>query len=258
MFVYRYSELDQFDALAVVCIYFACYNTCPAGPVMPVVHLVGSSSCLSAAHIIASLSRAVFSQFWPSSSSTQCDKSISGSHCISAWTSNTRSLVYAGGHPSGTYSRQPLPWQPCSMEDGGVFSPGWWLVLKWWCGILTPNWSVYNAIASQSDHECPHRCTIVSPSAMLPTVRGHSISSPDIIADRASVLFSTSKSDSRKMAQVGNTISTIKSHRACNGSKMLATMDMHGFPHNEGILPKRPYLRCVSMVGRALLAGYHR
>ena len=26
----------------------------------------------------------------------------------------------------------------------------------------------------------------------------------------------------------------------------------------EGILPKGPYLTCVSMVGRALLAGYHR
>ena len=26
----------------------------------------------------------------------------------------------------------------------------------------------------------------------------------------------------------------------------------------EGILPKRPYLPCVSMAGRALLAGYHR
>ena len=29
-------------------------------------------------------------------------------------------------------------------------------------------------------------------------------------------------------------------------------------PHNEGILPKGPYLPCVSMAGRALLAGYHR
>ena len=27
--------------------------------------------------------------------------------------------------------------------------------------------------------------------------------------------------------------------------------------HFEGILPKGPYLPCVSMVGRALLAGYH-
>ena len=26
----------------------------------------------------------------------------------------------------------------------------------------------------------------------------------------------------------------------------------------EGILPKGPYLPCVSMAGRALLAGYHR
>ena len=33
------------------------------------------------------------------------------------------------------------------------------------------------------------------------------------------------------------------------------------FPHRqdiEGILPKGPYLPCVSMAGRALLAGYHR
>ena len=28
--------------------------------------------------------------------------------------------------------------------------------------------------------------------------------------------------------------------------------------HFEGILPKGPYLPCVSMAGRALLAGYHR
>ena len=28
--------------------------------------------------------------------------------------------------------------------------------------------------------------------------------------------------------------------------------------HSEGILPKGPYLPCVSMAGRALLAGYHR
>ena len=28
--------------------------------------------------------------------------------------------------------------------------------------------------------------------------------------------------------------------------------------HCEGILPKGPYLPCVSMAGRALLAGYHR
>ena len=30
------------------------------------------------------------------------------------------------------------------------------------------------------------------------------------------------------------------------------------FPYYEGILPKGSYLPCVSMVGRALLAGYHR
>ena len=29
-------------------------------------------------------------------------------------------------------------------------------------------------------------------------------------------------------------------------------------PHIEGILPKGPYLPCVSMAGRALLAGYSR
>ena len=38
----------------------------------------------------------------------------------------------------------------------------------------------------------------------------------------------------------------------------------HGFPkqklgeHIEGILPKGPYLPCVSMAGGALLAGYPR
>ena len=30
------------------------------------------------------------------------------------------------------------------------------------------------------------------------------------------------------------------------------------YEHIEGILPKGPYLPCVSMAGRALLAGYHR
>ena len=29
-------------------------------------------------------------------------------------------------------------------------------------------------------------------------------------------------------------------------------------PHIQGILPKGPYLPCVSKAGRALLAGYHR
>ena len=28
--------------------------------------------------------------------------------------------------------------------------------------------------------------------------------------------------------------------------------------HFEGILPKEPYLPCVSMAGKALLAGYRR
>ena len=32
----------------------------------------------------------------------------------------------------------------------------------------------------------------------------------------------------------------------------------HGPAHIEGILPKGPYLPCVSMAGRALLAGYPR
>ena len=31
-----------------------------------------------------------------------------------------------------------------------------------------------------------------------------------------------------------------------------------GISYIEGILPKRPYLPCVSMARRALLAGYHR
>ena len=32
----------------------------------------------------------------------------------------------------------------------------------------------------------------------------------------------------------------------------------YGILHIDGILPKGPYLPCVSMAGRALLAGYHR
>ena len=37
------------------------------------------------------------------------------------------------------------------------------------------------------------------------------------------------------------------------------TIGVFTIPHNmEGILPKGPYLPCVSMVGRALLAGYPR
>ena len=30
------------------------------------------------------------------------------------------------------------------------------------------------------------------------------------------------------------------------------------YSHIEGILPKGPFLSCVSMAGTALLAGYHR
>ena len=33
---------------------------------------------------------------------------------------------------------------------------------------------------------------------------------------------------------------------------------MYVVTYIEGILPKGPYLPCVSMAGRALLAGYHR
>ena len=37
------------------------------------------------------------------------------------------------------------------------------------------------------------------------------------------------------------------------------TIDQHmdWNAHIEGILPKGPYLPCVSMAGRAILAGYH-
>ena len=35
-------------------------------------------------------------------------------------------------------------------------------------------------------------------------------------------------------------------------------LEIMEIPHVEGILPKGPYLPCVSMAGRALLAGYPR
>ena len=43
-------------------------------------------------------------------------------------------------------------------------------------------------------------------------------------------------------------------------SELVSTCTCMGWHqrHIEGILPKVPYLPCVSMAGRALLAGYHR
>ena len=39
--------------------------------------------------------------------------------------------------------------------------------------------------------------------------------------------------------------------------RLHATIELHRLFFFEGILPKGPYLPCVSMAGRALLAGYH-
>ena len=40
-------------------------------------------------------------------------------------------------------------------------------------------------------------------------------------------------------------------------NKALHWLSPNGCPQFEGILPKGPYLPCLSMAGRALLAGYH-
>ena len=44
----------------------------------------------------------------------------------------------------------------------------------------------------------------------------------------------------------------------CYGTKWRQNTKLYSYSHIEGILPKGPYLPCVSMAGRALLAGYPR
>ena len=43
-----------------------------------------------------------------------------------------------------------------------------------------------------------------------------------------------------------------------SGEERPVLNDAYSNPDIEGILPKGPYLPCVSMAGRALLAGYPR
>ena len=53
---------------------------------------------------------------------------------------------------------------------------------------------------------------------------------------------------------VGCAVFTLTNHTHITG-------EIRGFRSKsliEGFLPKGPYLSCVSMAGRALLAGYHR
>ena len=45
-------------------------------------------------------------------------------------------------------------------------------------------------------------------------------------------------------------------HAKCK--PVIITLYARWYPYIEGILPKGPYLPCVSIAGRALLAGYHR
>ena len=44
----------------------------------------------------------------------------------------------------------------------------------------------------------------------------------------------------------------------CSSSSVRHSAGKRNSTNNEGILPKGPYLPCVNMAGRALLAGYHR
>ena len=223
-------ELSFVIKSPIVNIYSPGYSTCPAGPFMPAISTSGSSSAsILRDSWMVSFNRAVFSQLWPSLSSTQSDRSTTilwshlGSHFISPWMFVTQSFAYAGGQPSGTYSRQLLPWRPSDVEAGGELWVDWHFLGSWSQGMLTCNWSPSNAITSPSDHGCPHPGSIVRPSAVLPAIRGRTPSifqraSPDVRADRAAVLLHTTSSPIRMMAQLGNTASTIKSHKACNNT----------------------------------------
>ena len=208
------------------------YSTCPAGPLISlVVWMSDSSNTFKYMYRCrASLSWAVFSHLLIHTqplSSTQSDKSIWGCHSINPWVSVTRSFVYAGGQPFGTYSRQLWPLKPCHFEAGDELCGDWHFLGSWFSVMLTPSCLPSSIIKSPSGHGCPHLSSIVRPSALLPEMICQQppriwYAAPDFNADRAAALSHTSLSFSRRRAQVGNTASSTKSHRACNWNELFS------------------------------------
>ena len=181
------------------------------------------SQCLLQYNIISCFNRAVFNQMYPSLHSRQVDRSA-GFYFINSWMFVTRSFVNAGWQPSGTYSKQPLPWQPWNIVAENELCRDWHC-LGWSLRILTPRYLPYSIIMFMSDLGCPQLPSNVRPSAWLPATRVHwprsSFGSsrsalPDFIADIQAALTDCWPSTSRKMAQLGKPTSTTKSHKACN------------------------------------------
>ena len=144
----------------------------------------------------------------------------SGFHSMSALVSNTRSFIYPGGQPSGSYCSQLLPSQRFDIHTGDEFCDNWISLGSWSLGMLTFSCALSRGIQSMSGHGCPHCGVIVRPSAILPAMRPYLTSasrcaSPDISADSVVALWRMWPYCSGKMAQMGNTASIIKSHRGC-------------------------------------------
>ena len=166
--------------------------------------------------------RAVFNQMWPSFSSRHLDRLVTVFPVFNLMMSVTRIFANAGGQPSGTYSKKLLQWQPSDDELCGD-----WHFLNWFLGMLTPRYSPNSIIMSQSGHGCPQPICNVSPSPSLPVTRVPKSFSgfsryvlPDFSADMLAALFDICSSGSRKIAQMGNTTSTIKSYKACDRKKL--------------------------------------
>ena len=183
---------------------------------------------------IPSLRWRVLNQWLPSSSSIQ-SASMHGRK-RSVFMSVIRSLAYAGGQPSGAYSRQlwrRSPGNDCDDSDGNLdlISCLCWLLGDCWPGMVTPSMVPHSSIQSESGNGCPHATSIVRPSALLParscSPKCMRRASPDLSPDRRSPLLCRSVSDIRYMAQVGKTVSTITSIRAYGGNKISVVINTH-------------------------------
>ena len=89
----------------------------------------------------------------------------------SAFMSVIRSRVYAGGQPSGAYSRQlwkRSPGNVCDDIDGSdvVLAGPCWLLDACWSPTIVP----HRYMQSESGKGCPQHTSIVRPSAVLPTM----------------------------------------------------------------------------------------
>ena len=69
-------------------------------------------------------------------------------------------------------------------------------------------------------------------------------------------LFFWNRNMNHPMPFIGHTEKPVSELWKPNGSTL--SYDFFRARHLEGILPKGPYLPCVSMASRALLVGYHR